>query len=1046
MKILHTGDIHIRGLSRHKEYRASFEKMNEMAREIKPDIIYIGGDIVHSKTQGISPELIDLVQWWFTSLAEIAPTHIILGNHDGLIKNKDRQDAITPIVNALNNPNIHLYKASGNFPIAGYEDKFVWNNFSCFDEDGWEDIEPEEGKINIALFHGAVRGSKTDTDWTIEGEVDVDFFDRFDFSLLADIHQRQIVDDHGRVRYPGSLIQQNYGENTGKGFLVWDIRDKDDFSVKYYELEHTCPFVTIDWQDNVKDTIEIARSFPNGSRFRIRSNKSIPQSDIIHLHSELKHEKEAAEIVYKIDEDFEAPQIIDKESPKSYNLRDSSVHSKLFKKFYQNSDLDKEKTESLDKLITRSLSSLSKSDEVSRNAKWNIHSVDFNNTFSYGKNNSINFDKLRGITGIFGPNRSGKSSIIGTMMYGMFNTTDRGPIKNVHIINSRKGYCDVTTQFSVNGKKYQTTRTSTKSESKKGVVTARTDLTLDVVDATGSITKDMDGEQRRETEVILRNLIGTSEDFLMTSLASQGGMNNFIGEKATKRKMILTKFLDLDIFEGMQKFAKAELDEVNVLMKDVPDRDWDVSLYSLNADLDDERSSIQKLESELSNKRQDLQTLQIELNKLDDADIVTQVDVENQQARVEKLEEKIKRISGLIDSRNSAIETIQLKIDKIESFKENFPYEQLSLQIKEMSENEKTLLQLTGDLKHQREILNRKEKSINKLSEVPCGDSFPTCKFIKDSFDDKNTVQEQIDFVNELQKILDTTQRTHNDFVSKKLEDKLEKYNEVLRKESTARVELANEKACLAAKTLELSTTQETHTQATTLLEKLKRECKTADVSDETKQLKTKISTLNTEINDIDSKRMLAAQNIGRIETEISTLNTEREKYSDLKNRWEIYKLFIGAVSKKGIPLQIIMSQLPNINKEITKILQNTVGFTVELEADPNTNAMDIYVDYGDSKRVVELASGMEKMIASLAIRVALINVSSLPKTNMLIIDEGFGALDELNVEMCGRLLTSLKQYFKNIMIISHVDAVKDIVDNIIEITSDKNNSHVSHK
>ena len=139
------------------------------------------------------------------------------------------------------------------------------------------------------------------------------------------------------------------------------------------------------------------------------------------------------------------------------------------------------------------------------------------------------------------------------------------------------------------------------------------------------------------------------------------------------------------------------------------------------------------------------------------------------------------------------------------------------------------------------------------------------------------------------------------------------------------------------------------------------------------------------------------------------------------------------------------MSQLPNINNEISKILQNTTGFTVELEADPNTNAMDIYINYGDSKRIIELASGMEKMIASLAIRVALINVSSLPKTNMLIIDEGFGALDEMNVEMCGNLLTSLKQYFKNIIIISHVDAVKDIVDNIIEITSDKNNSHVTY-
>jgi DNA repair exonuclease SbcCD ATPase subunit len=54
-------------------------------------------------------------------------------------------------------------------------------------------------------------------------------------------------------------------------------------------------------------------------------------------------------------------------------------------------------------------------------------------------------------------------------------------------------------------------------------------------------------------------------------------------------------------------------------------------------------------------------------------------------------------------------------------------------------------------------------------------------------------------------------------------------------------------------------------------------------------------------------------------------------------------------------------------------------------------------------------------MMASLAIRVALINVSSLPKTSMLMIDEGFGALDETNLEACGKLLQSLKKWFKNI-------------------------------
>ena len=132
MRILHIADVHWRGLSRHQEYVLAFKDMFRQASEIKPDVIYVGGDIVHSKTQGISPELIECLCWWFNGLAEIAPTHVILGNHDGLILNKDRQDAITPIIEALDNPNIFLYKYSGTYEFApGFE----WCVLSCFDEE-----------------------------------------------------------------------------------------------------------------------------------------------------------------------------------------------------------------------------------------------------------------------------------------------------------------------------------------------------------------------------------------------------------------------------------------------------------------------------------------------------------------------------------------------------------------------------------------------------------------------------------------------------------------------------------------------------------------------------------------------------------------------------------------------------------------------------------------------------------------------------------------------------------------------------------------------
>jgi DNA repair exonuclease SbcCD ATPase subunit len=163
-----------------------------------------------------------------------------------------------------------------------------------------------------------------------------------------------------------------------------------------------------------------------------------------------------------------------------------------------------------------------------------------------------------------------------------------------------------------------------------------------------------------------------------------------------------------------------------------------------------------------------------------------------------------------------------------------------------------------------------------------------------------------------------------------------------------------------------------------------------------------------------------------------------------LLQKMQVFELIAMAFSKKGIPSVIVGSQLPVINGEIAKILAGIVNFTIELEADEESDSMDVFINYGDSRRIIELASGMEKLISSMAIRVALINVSTLPKTNMLIIDEGFGALDDAGIESCNRLLVSLKRYFRTLLIITHVDAVKDVADQIIEVTKDEKDAHVS--
>src|SRR4030067_2467210 len=115
------------------------------------------------------------------------------------------------------------------------------------------------------------------------------------------------------------------------------------------------------------------------------------------------------------------------------------------------------------------------------------------------------------------------------------------------------------------------------------------------------------------------------------------------------------------------------------------------------------------------------------------------------------------------------------------------------------------------------------------------------------------------------------------------------------------------------------------------------------------------------------------------------------------------------ACSKKGIPSQVIQSQLPMINTEIARLLHGIVDFTVQMEKDEELNTTEIYLDYGDSRRILETASGMEKMLSSLAIRVALLNASSLPRPDFIIIDEGFGVLDEEGIVASNRFLVTLK-------------------------------------
>lgn len=320
------------------------------------------------------------------------------------------------------------------------------------------------------------------------------------------------------------------------------------------------------------------------------------------------------------------------------------------------------------------------------------------------------------------------------------------------------------------------------------------------------------------------------------------------------------------------------------------------------------------------------------------------------------------------------------------------------------------------------------------------------CKYIVDAHNAKKEKPALLKTINNLQVKIESINESVEKLITQGIDDKIKKYDDVMSACRQLRLELdrLNNERTIYLKNEKLINDQIVHEKEK--LSIMESSIIDSDVSEHIIKLKERHNQVKLEISELDATRMSSENMIGRLDLEISQLQKQRIKFDKLNRQWDITQAFLQATSKKGIPLSILMKELPKVNQEIENILRGVIGFTVELEADPNSNAMDVYINYGDSRRIIECASGMEKMMASLAIRVALMNVSCLPKPDILIIDEGFGALDEINVEACSRLLKSLKKWFKSILVISHIDAVKDGADYIVEISKVGKDSKIVEK
>jgi DNA repair exonuclease SbcCD ATPase subunit len=570
--VYHLSDIHIRNTaSQYVEYCEIFEqtfvKMKSLIGDNKHiSIIVVTGDIIHTKLQ-LSPYAVKLLYKFLNGLLELATVILIAGNHDCNLSNKDMMDSLTPIVDILsdkirinkNTNNLYYPKKSGFyryhnlvFGISSLLDgqlvktKFLNKSF-------FKAIN-QKRKYKIALFHGSINGSSTESGYQLINEhINTSDFDGYDYVLLGDIHKYQFMNNEKTMAYAGSLIQQNHGESIDNhGVLRWNLFENKH---RLYEISNDYGYCLV----NIVNGVAIDTYVPPKSH--IRFNLENTSHDQYKLVREFFHKKYKD---CKLEPMRNLQIIVHSNSINDYlyengiinNIKDDKMHIDKIKKYLTKKNTNKNVMESLIKLhkkmYTQHITEKNNNEiDISTTQSWQILEIKFSNMMSYGENNIITFEPYlpNKIIGILASNGSGKSSILDIILFCLFDKQTRGERRD--IVNKNKCNIECSIKFKVGNKMFLIIR---KGKLTKMSVKIDADFYSIYVDENNKeILETLNGTDKKDTQKKISAIIGTYEDYVRSCirLQSSGDKYNFIDMTQTKRKEYLQDILKFNIFENL---------------------------------------------------------------------------------------------------------------------------------------------------------------------------------------------------------------------------------------------------------------------------------------------------------------------------------------------------------------------------------------------------------------------------------------------------------------------------------------------------------------
>jgi len=666
---------------------------------------------------------------------------------------------------------------------------------------------------------------------------------------------------------------------------------------------------------------------------------------------------------------------------------------------------------------------------VSQHRTWSIKWLMIDNFLSFGENNYIPFEKMRGLTVVNSvpANQGGKTTFtidaIKFLLHGSTTKTDT----NGEIFNTFSGKNELVVRgmIDIEGEEVIIERKMRRSQKKTGEWTIVNKVFYYELLPDGT-EKDLNEEEAKATTKRIKETIGSEKDFELLVLATEKNLDDLVGLTTTESGKVLTRLIGLEILELKEAAARTMSNEFNKKRKS---NEYDV--VTLTSDIVDHEEKITEgidlkalLTTKLATAKDDIDKANKEketlLNKKE------KIDVSISELNPSSLEEDIAKLT-----KNGK----ELRVEMAE-------FETKITNIGKIIFDEDRHHLLTKDLSTQTSAKAVKNAEMARLEvvieELVAGGICQSCNRKLETVDNEEHIEKH---KTQIKKISSEVIELGN--VILKINTELEELNKVkILIDEKNRLELDKDRTEVKIGSLLNIVTSKMND-----LKKYKLNLESIELN---KRIDTEIDLVKSNLQIHEYTKDETIIKIERVSSDITSnresIETKTKLIEIIKKEEEvekIFKVYIDLVGKKGVSKLVLRSVLPIINSEVQRLLEDVCDFEVEIFMNDKNDVQFLLVKDGVSK-FLKSGSGFEKTAASLALRGVLGKISTLPMPNFITFDEVLGKVAPENIDKLKPLFDKIKDMYDIVFFITHNELVKDWGDNVVTVVKENNLSKLT--